>query len=283
LVERTGGIHEYPDGEKGWNSLKTIKDSNADIVIEMTYTDIETGEPALSHIQTALNGKKHVVTTNKGPISLAYHELLELARENGVKLRFEGTVMSGTPTLNLGLRGLAGTRIHEVRGILNGTTNYILTEMSKGVGYDAALKEAQRLGYAEANPEADVEGWDALAKIVILANALMGGEVKVLDVPRKGIAGIALTDIEEARKASKVWKLIARAWEDGGEIKARVEPEKLLEEDFLARISGVTNALVIVTDTLGEVTITGPGAGPRETASALLSDMLSIDTVAAGS
>ena len=276
LLRETGGIKEYPKGEKGWDSLKTIRETNADIVVEVTYTDIQTGEPAISHIRAALNSKKHVVTTNKGPIALAYRELSELAEENGVGLRFEGTVMSGTPSLNLGLEALAGAEINEVRGILNGTTNYILTEMAKGIGYDAALREAQRLGYAEAHPEADVEGWDALAKIVILANALLGGDVKVDEVKRRGITGIGLADVEAAKKEGRCWKLIARAWREDGAVKAEVIPKKISKEDFLAGVSGVTNALIIDTDTLGEVTIIGPGAGGREAGFALLSDLLSI-------
>jgi homoserine dehydrogenase len=252
------------------------------MVIEATYTDIQTGEPAISHIKAALKGKKHVVTTNKGPIARAYRELSELAKENGVDLRFEGTVMSGTPSLELGLQALAGAEIGGVRGILNGTTNYILTKMSEGMGYDAALKEAQRLGYAEADPEADVEGWDALAKIAILANVLLGGDVKVDEVERKGITEISLADVEAAEKEGQCWKLIARAWREDGGVKAKVAPEKVAKEDFLAGVGGVTNALVIDTDTLGEVTITGPGAGGRGTGFALLSDMLSIHALTEG-
>jgi len=259
LVKETDKIIGYPEGEKGWDSLKSIRESNADIVIEVTYTDIETGEPAISHIRAALKCKKHVVTTNKGPIALAYRELLELARENGVSLRFEGTVLSGTPSLNLGLEALAGAEIRKIRGILNGTTNYILTEMSKGINYQAALKEAQRLGYAEAKPDADVEGWDALAKIVILANVLIGGDVKVADVDREGITGITLRDIEEAEKEGKCWKLIARAWREGDKVRAKVGPEKLGREDFLAHVGGMMNALIVDMDMSGEVTVIGPG------------------------
>ena len=282
LVKETGRIDEYPEGEKGWDSLKSIRESNADVVIEVTYTDLQTGEPAISHIRAALESKKHVVTTNKGPIALAYRELSELARENGVLLRFEGTVLSGTPSLNLGLEALAGAEIREVRGILNGTTNYILTEMSKGISYPAALKEAQRLGYAEARPDADVEGWDAVAKIVILANALMGSDVKVADVERKGITGLDISDIEEARGEGKRWKLIARAWREGNKVRAKVGPEKIGAEDFLANVGGVLNALIVDTDVLGEVTIIGPGAGGREAGFALLSDMLNIHRSLAG-
>jgi len=282
LVKESGKIDAYPmhsirgTGIKGWDSIKTIRDTNADIIIEVTYTDIKTGEPAITHIKTALSNKKHVVTTNKGPIALAYKELSNLAKENGVFLRFEGTVLSGTPSLNVGLEALAGIHIKEVKGILNGTTNYILTEMEKGRSYDEALKEAQTLGYAEAKPDADVEGWDALAKIIIIANVLMGADIKVVDVERKGITKLTLNDIEEAKRENKRWKLIARAWRDNTKIRAKVTPEKVSKDDFLASVSGVTNALTFITDDLGELTIVGPGAGRRETGFALLTDILNI-------
>ena len=276
LVKEKGKIDDYPTGIKGWDSIKTIRDTNAEIIIEVTYTDIKTGEPAITHIKTALSNKKHVVTTNKGPIALAYKELSNLAKENGVFLRFEGTVLSGTPSLNLGLEALAGINIREVKGILNGTTNYILTEMEKGKSYDEALKEAQTLGYAEAKPDADVEGWDALAKIVIIANVLMDANIKVVDVERKGITKLTLNDIEEAKRENKRWKLIARAWRDNTKIRAKVTPEKVSKDDFLASVSGVTNALTFITDDLGELTIVGPGAGRRETGFALLTDILNI-------
>jgi homoserine dehydrogenase len=282
LVKESGKIDSYPQGVKGWDSIKTIKDTNADIIIEATYTDIKTGEPAITHIKTALSNKKHVVTTNKGPIALAYKELSNLAKENGVFLRFEGTVLSGTPSLNLGLEALAGINIKEAKGILNGTTNYILTEMEKGRTYDEVLKEAQRLGYAEAKPDADVEGWDALAKIVIIANVLMGADIKVGDVERKGITKLTLADIEEAKREKKRWKLIARAWHEGNKIKTKVTPEKISKDDFLAGVSGVTNALTFVTDDLGEVTIVGPGAGRRETGFSLLTDILNIHRIVGG-
>jgi len=282
LVREGGRVDGYPQGEKGWDSLRTIEESNADIIVEVTWTDIRTGEPGLSHIKAALRSKKHVVTTNKGPIALAYRELSELAKAKGVFLRFEGTVLSGTPSLNLGLEALAGAEVKEIKGILNGTTNYILTEMAKGKSYEEALREAQRLGYAEAKPDADVEGWDALAKIVILANVLMDGDIKVADVERKGITEITSADVEKAEREGKCWKLIARAWRDDGNIKARVTPEKVDQGDLLAAIGGVKNALVLDTDVLGEVMIIGPGAGGREAGFALLSDMLSIHRLLTG-
>jgi len=276
LARETGRVDGYPGATTGWDSLKTIRESGADIVVEVSYTDIETGEPAISHVKAALESGKHVVTSNKGPAALAGWELTHLAARNGVSFRYEGTVLSGTPALNLALETLAGTEIRGVRGILNGTTNYILSEMEKGKEYQETLKVAQELGYAEAKPDADVEGWDALAKILIIANLIMGGNLKVADVPRTGITGITLQDMETARLENKRWKLIAQAWREGEAVKAKVSPEKVPMDDFLAGVGGVTNALTFDTDLLDKVTIVGPGAGKLETGFSLLADMLSI-------
>ncbi len=276
LTKETGKIDSYSEGIKGLDSIHTITDTNANVIIESSPTNIETGDPGITHIKTALNNKKHVITTNKGPVALAYRELAKLADENGVFFKFEGTVISGTPALNLGLETLAGTKIQEIKGILNGTTNYILTEMERGKTYDEVLKEAQRLGYAEAKPDADVEGWDALAKVLILGNVIMESNLKVKDVDRTGITGITLQDIQQAKSENKRYKLIGKVRKENGEIKASVSPEKLDIEDSLAQVNGVLNALTFVTDELQEVTIVGPGAGRRETGFSLLTDLLNI-------
>jgi homoserine dehydrogenase len=164
-----------------------------------------------------------------------------------------------------------------MEGILNGTTNYILTQMEEGKNYEAALKDAQAKGYAEADPTGDVEGWDPTGKIVILANKLMGGKLKVAEVERKGITSITPQDINQAKNKGKRIKLIARAWKEEGKIKAKVTPERLLLTNLLANINGPTNALTLTTDVLGEITMAGPGAGKEETGYALLNDLLEIN------
>ena len=253
-----------------------MRDSEADVIAEVTPTNIQTGEPGITHIREALKARKHVITTNKGPIALAYHELKAIADDMGVQLRFEGTVLAGTPALNLAMGPLAGVHFKEVRGIVNGTTNFILTNMETGKSYEEALKEAQRLGYAEAKPDADVEGWDAVAKAVILANLLFDAHIKVADVERVGITGLTIEDIEKAKAEGKRWKLIARVWREDGVVKAKVAPSMVSPDDFLYYINGVTNALVFDTDHLGEVTIVGPGAGRIQTGHALLADLIEI-------
>ncbi|MHA2175721.1 MAG: homoserine dehydrogenase [Candidatus Hodarchaeales archaeon] len=280
LVNSTGKIDQYPSGIKGWDSIKTITETNANLIVEVSWTDIQTGEPAISHVKAAIKCHKHVVMTNKGPIALAVKELLEAASQSGVQIRFEGTVLSGTPAINLGLNNLAGSQISKVAGIVNGTTNYILTEMEKGLAYADALKQAQNLGYAEADPTADVEGYDALGKIVILANVVMGANLTKDQVECTGITKITLDDIENASKEGMRWKLIASAALIGdGSIKASVMPEKLPLDHPLAAVSGPINALTFTTEHLGDVTIIGPGAGKEATGYALLTDILDIHRV----
>jgi len=262
--------------ERGWDGMKTIRETNADAVIEVTPTDIQTGEPAVSHAKAAFAAGKHVVTTNKGPVVLALQELSELAAANGVQFRYEGTVMSGTPVLNLGSRFLAGNRIIRIRGILNGTTNFILTEMEGGMGYEEALAKAQELGYAETKPDADVEGHDALGKVVILAHVLMGARLNVDDVPCTGITGITAADIEDARANGERWRLIGEVRREGDSVRGSVAPVKVPFDNPLASVTGATNAITFTTELLGDVTVEGPGAGKKETGFALLADLLEI-------
>lgn len=266
-----------PDMVAPLDPLDMIERTDADIIAEMTYTDIKTGEPAASYMKKALRLGKHVVTSNKGPAALFYHEIRDLARKNGLQFRIEGTVMSGTPVFHLAERGLAGNRVKEVKGILNGTTNFILTQMeTEGMDYGAALALAQKLGYAEADPTADVEGFDALAKVVILSNVLLGGSLKTSDVPCKGISAITKADVEAAKAAGFRYKLIGHAKSEGGAVTATVSPQKLPLSDPLAGVMGAQNALSLETDLMGKVTIQGAGAGKRETGFAILSDILAV-------
>lgn len=276
MVRASGNLEGYPAPEKGWDAVRTIRESNADVVIEVTVTDIQTGEPAMTHFKTAFESGKHLATTNKGPTALALVELRRLAAAKGLQFRYEGTVMAGTPVLNLAERFLAGNRIDRIRGIFNGTTNFILTEMETGMTYADALKKAQELGYAEAVPDADVEGWDALAKVVILANALMGASLGVKDVARTGITEIKPEDIEQASSEGKRWKLIGEVRRDGSKVTGKVSPEKVALTDPLASVGGATNAVTFTTDLTKEVTVVGPGAGRIETGFALLSDLIEI-------
>ncbi|WP_096200851.1 homoserine dehydrogenase [Bacillus sp. FJAT-45350] len=279
-VKETGNLSNYTDEPgliRDLDSIQTIKETNADTIVEITYTDVKTGQPAIDHCKTAFEHGKNVVMTNKGPVALAYKELSEKAKENGVQLLFEGTVMSGTPALRMPLTTLVGNEINEIRGIFNGTTNYMLTEMESGIAYEDALRQAQKLGYAEADPTSDVEGYDVLYKVVILANVVMGIPLKKEDVSCKGISQLTLDDINQAKEENKRWKLIGKIQNEAGKVRASVAPEKIPLNDPLASISGATNAITYECDLSGPITLVGAGAGIPETGFALLIDLINLE------
>jgi homoserine dehydrogenase len=278
LSGNLGGV-DAPD--RGWDGAEMATRSSADVVVELSYTDLETGEPATSHIKAALKSGKHVVTTNKGPVALHYAELAELAKERGLEIGVEGTVMSGTPTVLNGMNLLRAAGIKRVQGILNGTCNYILTQMEQGSTYEDALQGAQDKGYAEADPTGDVEGFDAAGKVVILANLLMGVSLGMDDVDRTGISGLTPADISTARDAGERWKLIGTLEPSDGGVLASVRPERVPLTHPLASVGGATNAVTYSTELLGDVTLVGPGAGRLETGYAVLVDLLEIHRTSA--
>jgi len=252
--------------------LDVIESVEAEVVVEVTPVKIKDGEPAISHITKAFKTGKHVVTTNKGPLALAMPALTELAEYNNVYFRFSGTVGGGTPILEFAKRCLAGDRILAIRGILNGTTNYILTEMSQNhVTFQEALTNAQKLGYAETEPSMDIDGFDAACKVVILANWIMNKRITLRDVDRTGIRDVSLQALEEAAKRGNTIKLIGSI--DGD--KATVKPMEIAKTNPLC-VSGVLNAVTFSTEYAGEQTVIGKGAGGMETASAVLRDLLDI-------
>lgn len=275
-VQKTGSLDSLPGIHPGWDAMEMIQNSPADTVIEMSYTNLQTGEPATTYIAEALRRKKNVVTTNKGPIALHYNSLMKIAHLHGVSLGVEGTVMSGTPVLHVGCEMLAGAGIQRIQGILNGTSNYILTRMELGSSYAEALAEAQSMGYAEADPTGDVEGYDAAAKVAILSRLVLGADIPFESIERKGISHLSQQDIKSARSEGKHWKLIGSIEKNGKEVRASVGPQCLLDDHPLARIKGATNAIVYSTEYLGDVTIIGPGAGRIQTGYAILQDLFYI-------
>ena len=246
---------------------RLISESNADIMCEFTDLVVRSrGEPAFTYLTTALRSGKHVITTNKGPIAFHYDELMELSRRYGKLVRFKGTVMAGTPSFNI-LNLLPGAHVESFMGILNGTTNFILTKMyEEGLSFDDALRLAQQLGYAEADPSLDIDGLDAALKTIILSRVI-GWKHELEGMEVRGIRGIDIRGYGD-----KVVKLIAYADKD----KAYVKPIPLDKNDILAYVSRNLNALRLRLDTLGELTIIGPGAGRYETAQAVLTDLVDI-------
>ena len=270
-----GGLSSYPDRpglRRGITAEDAASDPGIEVLVEVSPTDLQTAQPALGLCYRALDHGKHVVLANKGPVALDYANLMARARQVGRRVLFEGTVMSGTPSLRLALEALAGCTISRVRGIINGTTNYMLTQMEQGRDYADVLSEAQRLGYAEADPTADVDGWDAAGKLLILANALFGRTVRMSDLSVSGIRSLTPADLSQAAAEGMRWKLIAEATAGGGS----VQPVKLPLSHPLSGVSGSSNAVTFSTDLLGEVTLIGAGAGGIQTGFAVVSDLLAL-------
>ena len=246
------------------------------VVIETTTLDIERGEPAIGHIRAALGGGAHVITANKGPVAFGYRALARAAERASRRFLFEGAVMDGVPIFNLVRETLPAVQILGFRGVVNSTTNFILTAMEQGKPFDEALAEMQARGIAEADASLDVDGWDAAAKTAALANVLMGANITPKMVERQGIAPDTGRLAREALAAGRRLKLVARAEREGRRITARVAPEALRGDDLLAGLDGQQNALILKTDMLEEIVIVQRSGSLTQTAYALLSDLIRI-------
>jgi homoserine dehydrogenase len=244
------------------------------VVVETTTLDIANGEPATRHVRAALAGGAHVVTANKGPVAFAYRALTRAATRARRRFLFEGAVMDGVPVFNLARETLPGITVTGFRGVVNSTTNFILTAMEQGQEFEAALAEMQARGIAEADASLDVDGWDAAAKTAALANVLLGAEITPHDVDRRGISSADGAAAAAARAAGRRLKLVAQARRDGRRIVARVAPEALPGDDLLAQLEGQQNALILETDLLDEIAIVQRGGSLTQTAYALLSDLI---------
>ena len=278
-----GGFGQLSGGNAETDNETIIKMAPADIIVEATFTNPKDGEPAVSHCRWALETGKHVVTTNKGPVAIAAQALKALATANGVRFEYEGAVMSGTPVIRLAHKMLGGLELTAVQGILNGTSNYVLGRMEAGLRLDEAIAEAQDLGYAEADPTADIGGSDVRLKVAILANELLGASMNPSDVETTGIQDIKSDDVAKALARGLRWKLIGDARREAdGRVVATVKPIALQADHPLAGISGATNAVSFTTDLLGAVTVSGPGAGRVETAYALISDIMAVNEFVKG-
>jgi len=235
-------------------------------------------EPAREYLLTAMRAGKHIVSANKQLLSQHGEELFETARAHDVRLRFEAAVAGAVPVVRVLEESLSATPIERIHGIVNGTTNFILTEMTRGCTYAEALAEAQRVGYAEADPSDDVSGRDAAAKMAILARLAFGSPVHLDDVPYEGIEHLHGDDLEYARELGLGLKLVGTAERRQGGLSVHVHPTFLYSGHPLASISGPFNAVTVESETITELTLSGPGAGGRQTASAVLGDVVSVMT-----
>jgi homoserine dehydrogenase len=265
------GLAKLPDWKK-ISSKEMLSDIDSDIAVEVVPSNINSGEPGASLLEAALKNGLHAVSSDKCAMAHKYKELTELAEEKGLQLLYEASAGGAMPLMSLARECLQINEIKGFMGILNGTTNYILTKMEKGgMDLQTALREAQELGYAEADPSYDVEGIDAAAKLVIMANDIMGLTKSYEDVKVEGIMGITREAVQLARKRGYAIKLIAEIGEDG----IRVGPRMILESHPL-NVDGNLNGVMFQTDVARDVTIIGRGAGGLETQSAIFSDVIKI-------
>ena len=264
--------------EGAFDAISHVSRSGADlrIVVETTTLDVKNGEPATAHVRAALGAGCHVITANKGPVAFAYDELRELATRSNVEFLFEGAVMDGVPIFNLVRETLPAVRITGFEGVINTTTNHIITAMETGAGFDEALARMQADGIAEADASLDVDGWDAAAKAAALANVLLGARITPHDVARSGISRETGNDARAARAAGKRVKLVASARLNAGGISARVAPETLPADHLLAGLDGNANALILETDLLDRIAICQLAGGLTQTAYALLTDLVQV-------
>jgi len=272
---RRSDLAKFHDGPACPSPADLIRQCGADVLFEMTVLDLS-GEAAATYIREALKAGLHVITTNKGPVATRFRSLTRLARLRRVRFLYEGTVMDGAPVFNLVRSTLPGTRIRSLRGIINSTTNYILTQMEQGAQFEAALRYAQEQGIAEADPSLDLNGWDAAAKLSILIQALMGGNTAPADIRRQGISEETGRLVRAAVRRDRRIRLVARAYRQGNRIVGKVEPEELEIFDPLASIRGLSSILIINTDTMRELAIVENSPGVDQTAFACFTDLVSL-------
>lgn len=261
----------------GRGALEMIDRCGAEVFIELSTLSIKDGEPASSYIERAFERGMHVVTANKGPEAWHFDRLAEKARSTGREYLFETAVMDGTPIFNLARETLHGCEILGIRGILNGTSNFVLHQLEGGSTFDAAIREAQRMQFAEADPSMDIDGWDGAAKLCAMANVLMNAKLNPMDVERRGIASVTAQDIARAKEEGCRIKSICRAEKEAsGAVRLRVFPTKVPSDDVFAAVNGSSAAVTLYTDLAGELTIVQADPGILQTAYGVYSDLITL-------
>ena len=270
------------DGNPAWKAgLKfpeILAAAEPGCLVECTPSDLKTGEPGLGYMTRALDRRWNVVAASKGALVVAFKKLRWMASRGRLALKFSAATAAALPTLDIGLFSLAGAEIQDIQGILNGTSNYVLTRMEEGKPYREALREAQVRGIAEPDPSLDVGGWDTAAKILLIANAALDLDYGLDDVAVEGLEGTTPRALKKARTEGRVLKLLgtcSRA-SAGGPWRLTVKPQALTAAHPLAGVSGTTKGITFRTDTMGAITVTGGGSSPRATGAALLKDIINI-------
>ena len=245
-----------------------------DVVFEATSLNVETGQPAIDHIRTALQHGAHAITANKGPVVHAYEELRDLAARSGKQFLFESTVMDGVPIFSLFRNTLPAIEVRGFKGILNSTTNVILTGMERGLSFDESLGQAQQLGIAETDASHDIDGWDAAVKVAALVNVIMGVRLAPQDVDREGIRSLTGEAVRSARNAGAPYKLICRAQRTKSGVSASVRAEQVPLTDPMALVDGTSSIIQFETDIFPGITITEENPGLYATAYGMLADFI---------
>jgi homoserine dehydrogenase len=274
VIKSGGYLDGLGQGEKPADALDFIRRCSAEVLFENTPVNYQTGQPAIDHLRAALEAGMHAITANKGPVVHAYQQLSQLAATKGRKFYFESTVMDGAPIFSLFRNSLPAAQLKAFRGILNSTTNLILTRMEVGEGLDDAIAYAQSVGIAETDPSGDVDGWDAAIKVSALVSVLMGIPLTPYQVEREGIRKISIDDVKRAKDDGKRWKLVCSARRDGDGVHARVAPEMVPPSSPLYNVEGTTSIVEFETDVLGLLSVIETDPGPDTTAYGLLADFL---------
>jgi homoserine dehydrogenase len=256
------------------SAFEFIRQCGADVLFENTPVNYHTGQPAVDHLRLALEMGMHAITANKGPVVHAYQELTDLARLHGRKFYFESTVMDGAPIFSLYREALPGANLVELRGVLNSTTNMILTRMEQGESFERAVAYCQEIGIAETDPSGDIDGWDAAVKVAALTTVLMGFPLKPAEVERQGIRAIDEAEIVRARQVGKRWKLVCSAQRTEGGVWAKVSPELVGPDSPMYGVEGTTSIVQFKTDVLGLLSVVETDPGPHTTAYGLFADFL---------
>lgn len=250
--------------------------SGADFLLENSPVNYQTGEPALTHIRSALKNGIHAVSANKGPVAHAYGELTALAKEHHVHFLFESAVMDGAPIFSVFREALPAMQVEGFEGILNSCTNLLIEHMEDGETFEDAVAYAQSIGITETDPSGDIDGWDAAIKVAALANVLMDTPMKPQDVQREGIRDLSQTEIQQAQRDGQRWKLVCRAEKKNGMVIASVAPEMVPSKSPLYSVNGTSSFIVFRTDVLPGLGILESHPGPDTTAYGLLADILNI-------
>ena len=274
IHDHGGNLSELAPDQTQPNIPTLLKEIEAEALLESVPVNYETGQPAISYLQAALERGIHAITANKGPVVHGYRSLSELAQSTGSRFLFESTVMDGAPIFSTWREGMPGAQLTSFRGVLNSTTNYLLTEMEDGKSFNSALGEAQALGVAETDPSGDIDGWDAAVKVAALATVLMNYPLGIKDVEREGIGELDADQIRAAKEDGQRWKLICTVWREENMVLGRVRPERVGPEDPLYHVRGTSSQITFTSDVLGDLTIMGTHPGPDTTAYGMFADLL---------